>query len=38
MSSIYYLLKQQRKPFDLRVVPLVISSKMLLCDNNRIVA
>ena len=31
-------LYQQRNPFGLWVVPLAISSKILLCDNSEIVA
>ena len=35
LSGFLLFLQQQRKPFDLLVVPLAISSKILLCDNSR---
>ena len=37
LSSFLLFPQQQRKPFGLWVVPLAISSKILLCDNNGMV-
>ena len=37
LSGFLLFPEQQRKPFGLWVVPLAISSKILLCDNNGMV-